>query len=116
MTRPWQCAAVAAGIVVGGGLAVAADPTGTKGESEVTRSGADAATGTARDTGAADCSHQVTGTVKKSDRTSGSVLIDLAGGEDLTLHLTPAEASQFQTGDQVVVSLGVRESGARGGR
>ena len=116
MTRPWRYAAMAAGIVVAGGLAVAADPTGTTGESEPVGSGADAATGTARDTGAGNYSHQVTGTVKKSDRTSGSVLIDLAGGEDLTLHLTPAEASQFQTGDQVVVSVGVRESRARSGR
>jgi hypothetical protein len=53
---------------------------------------------------------EITGTVKKSDRASGAVLIDLAGGDDLTLHLTPREAAKFRTGDQVTVSMDVRQS------
>jgi hypothetical protein len=62
-----------------------------------------------------DCSHKVSGTVKRLDRSSGTVSIDVAGGENLELKLPPGELSGFETGDQVVVSMGIRESRLGGG-
>jgi hypothetical protein len=66
--------------------------------------------------GAADplgnnCAHEMTGTVRKLDAAAGTVLVDVAGS-DMILRLPPSELAGFKEGDQVVVSLGVRESPA----
>jgi hypothetical protein len=57
-----------------------------------------------------DCSHQTTGTVKRVDKAAGSVSIDVAGADSVELRLPPDELAGFEEGDQVVVSLGIRES------
>ncbi len=57
---------------------------------------------------AGDCTHQMTGTVKRLDPAEGTVSVDVAGS-DLKLRLPANELAGFKEGDQVVVSLGVRE-------
>jgi hypothetical protein len=58
------------------------------------------------------CPHQMTGTVKQLDKTTGTVAIDVAGANSIEIHLPPNELAGFQEGDQVVVSMGLRESRA----
>jgi len=91
--------------------------TGTEGLGSRSPSGGAAATSSPGNTGdgattratSSGCSHQMTGTVKRIDKATGTVAIDVAGS-DLQLTLPPSELSGFENGDQVVVSLGLRES------
>jgi hypothetical protein len=91
--------------------------TGTEGLGNRSPSGGAAATSSPGNTGvgattgatSSGCSHQMTGTVKRIDKATGTVAIDVAGS-DLQLTLPPSELSGFENGDQVVVSLGLHES------
>jgi hypothetical protein len=108
---------IAAGVLVLGGIAGAEDrgtgtsglpgrsPSGPAGTSSPgsTGTGAAAALGT-------NCAHEMTGIVKRLDSAEGTVSVDVAGS-DLKLRLPPNELAGFKEGDQVVVSLGVREVG-----
>jgi hypothetical protein len=80
-------------------------PSGPAGTSSpgTTGTGATAALG-------ANCAHEMTGTVKKLDTAAGTVSVDVAGS-DLKLRLPPNALAGFEEGDQVVVSVGVREVG-----
>jgi hypothetical protein len=60
------------------------------------------------------CGHEVTGTVRRLDPAEGTLSVDVAGS-DMKLRLTPNELSGFKEGDQVIVSIGVREA-REGGR
>jgi hypothetical protein len=103
MRRIGTAAALAASVVMAAGIAA--------GEERVR--GDDAETGTAT-LGGPTCSHEVTGTVKELDRTTGTVAIDVPGSNDIELHLSPNELAKFKEGDRVVLSMGIRE--ARRGR
>jgi hypothetical protein len=62
-------------------------------------------------TSASDCSHSMRGTVKTVDKATGEVSIVVPGVDDeIAIHLPPSELSGFERGDQVVVSMGLRES------
>ena len=51
------------------------------------------------------------GTVKTVDKTTGEVQIAVPGIDDeIAIHLPPSELAGFERGDQVVVSMGLRES------
>jgi hypothetical protein len=56
-----------------------------------------------------DCTHQMTGTVKDLDKARGTLEIQIAGEEPLRIHLPTSEMSGFEEGDEVVVSMGVKE-------
>ena len=58
------------------------------------------------------CGHTMSGTVKQLDKTTGTVSIDVAGSNDVELRLPPGELAGFKEGDQVIVSMGIRESRA----
>ena len=105
MQRIGRGVAMVASVALAAGVALAGDRMGGVTERE--------ATGTAAVTGAG-CSHQMTGTVKELDETTGTVAIDVPGGNAIELHLAPNELAQFREGDQVVLSMGIRE--ARPGR
>jgi hypothetical protein len=79
----------------------ASDPAGT-GSPGTTGVGTPSALG-------ANCAHEMTGTVKRIDAAEGTVLVDVAGS-DLKLRLPPSQLAGFKEGDEVVVSLGVREA------
>src|SRR5262245_58296032 len=120
MTRIARSAALAAGLVGAAGLAVADErgtgteglpgrsPSGPAGTSSPGATG----TGTADALGGDNCAHEMTGTVRKLDAAAGTLSVDVAGGSGLTLRLPASELEGFKEGDQVVVSLGVRESRA----
>jgi hypothetical protein len=60
-----------------------------------------------------DCSHSMRGTVKTVDKATGEVSIAVPGIDDeIAIHLPPGEVSGFERGDEVVVSMGLRESRA----
>jgi hypothetical protein len=115
MIRFGRYMAVAACLALGSGAALAIDrstgdeglpgrsPSGPAGTSSpgTTGTGAPNALG-------ANCAHEMTGTVKALNAAEGTVSVDVAGS-DLKLRLPPSELSGFKEGDQVVVSLGVRE-------
>ena len=106
---------VAAALALTGGIAIAEDSTGTSGLPGRSPSGpAGTSSPGATGTGAAaalggNCAHEMTGTVKRLDPAEGTVSVDVAGS-DMKLRLPPNELNGFKEGDQVVVSLGVRES------
>ena len=110
--------ALAAGLAAAAGLAVAEErgrgPSGPAGSSSPGATGA----GSAEALAESNCEHEMIGTVKKLDAAAGTVSVDVAGGTDMTLRLPPNELAGFEEGDQVVVSVGVRESRATtpGGR
>jgi hypothetical protein len=120
MIRLARNLAVVAGLAAAGGLAVAQDRTtgneglpgrSPSGAAETSSPGA-TGTGAAAAVGDDDCAHQMTGTVTKLDAAAGTLSIDVAGGNGMTLRLPASELKGFEEGDQVVVSLGVRESRA----
>jgi hypothetical protein len=114
-----RCSTMVVGATLLAGAAMAQDGgTGTEGLGSRSPSGGGAATSSPGNTGAgattgatsSGCSHQMTGTVKRIDKATGTVSIDVAGAGDLQFTLPPSELSGFETGDQVVVSMGMRES------
>ena len=114
--RTWSAAIAGMALVVG--IAVAQDRgTGTDGPGGRSASAAAATsspgnTGVGATTGAtsAACSHQMTGTVKHLDKATGSMSIDVAGTGEMKLTLPPSELDGFENGDQVILSMGVREA------
>jgi hypothetical protein len=116
MKRIAARAAAVVGVVLAAGLASAEDRSkGTEGVPGRSPSGPTAATSEgAVPTGtvaAADeeCAHQMTGTVKDLDKARGTLEIQIAGEEPLRIHLPASEISGFDEGDEVVVSMGVKE-------
>ena len=118
MTRVGRWAAPAVGLAVAAGLAVAEDRgTGTEGlpgrspsgQAGTSSPGTFGVGGTASAT-AGECAHKMTGTVKQLDKSAGTVSIDVAGTENIELKLPPNELAGFEEGDQVVVSMGLREA------
>jgi hypothetical protein len=55
--------------------------------------------------------HQMTGTVTKIDKSDGDVTVD-AQGRELELHFPPSALTNIDKGDQVTVTLAIREAGA----
>jgi hypothetical protein len=106
MTAMGRILATTAGVAFATGLAMAADERmgGPEGGSPQRNSGS----GSAASGGS--CGHQMSGTVKNLDRTSGMLSIDVAGMDDLRIHLPSSELQSFKEGDQVVISLGIREA------
>jgi hypothetical protein len=117
MTRITRSVALVVGLVAAAGLAVAADERGNDtgglpgrrltGPAGTSAPGA-SAIGAADPLGANNCAHEMTGTVRKLDAAAGTVSVDVAG-RDMVLRLPPSELEGFKEGDEVVVSLGVRE-------
>jgi hypothetical protein len=110
---------MAAAVVLAlGGIAAAADDrgigtSGLPGRSPSTPVGTSspgAAGIGAADALGSNCAHEMTGTVKRLNAAEGTVSVDVAGS-DLVLRLPPNELSGFKEGDQIVVSVGVREVG-----
>ena len=59
----------------------------------------------------ADSQHAMRGTVKTVDKSTGEVQIVVPGIDDeISIHLPPGEISGFERGDQVVVSMELREA------
>jgi hypothetical protein len=115
MIRIGRYMVAAALLALGGGLARADDPgTGTSGLPGRSPSGpagtsSPGTTGTgAPEALGGNCAHEMTGTVKKLDTATGTVSVDVAGS-DMKLRLPPNELAGFKEGDQVIISLGVRE-------
>ncbi len=84
-------------------------PSGPAATSSPGTSGTGAVEGSASST--KSCPHLMTGTVTKLDKARGSLQIDVAGADQLELELSPEELAGFEQGDQVVVSMGVHETG-----
>jgi hypothetical protein len=114
MSRIGRYVAAAALLALGGTAAADDRGNGTSGLPGRSPSGpagtsSPGATGVgATDALGSNCAHEMTGTVKHLDAAGGTVSVDVAGS-DLQLRLPPSELSGFKEGDQVVVSLGVRE-------
>ena len=104
-----RCSTMVVGATFLAGTAMAQDSSPSGGAAATSSPGN---TGVGATTGATSsgCSHQMTGTVKRIDKAAGTVAIDVAGAGDLQFTLPPRELSGFETGDQVVVSMGMRES------
>ena len=118
MTPIARCVVVVAGAVLVAGVAIAEDRgTGTEGLPSRSPSG-QAGTSSPGATGAGSaaealggsCPHRIEGTVKKIDKSAGTVSIDVPGSDAVELHLPPGDLAGFEQGDQVVVSMGIRES------
>ncbi len=121
--RVWT--ATAASVALLAGLAVAQDRgRGTEGTGARSPSAGAGGTSSPGNTGvgaitgatAPGCEHQMTGTVKRLDKAAGTLSIDVAGTGEMQLTLPPSELEGFEQGDQVIVAVGVRGSGARGDR
>ena len=54
--------------------------------------------------------HEMTGTVSRLDKSAGTVTIDVPGSSDIELRVPPEEIAGFREGDQVVVSMDIRDS------
>ena len=118
MTAIGRWSGVAAALVLAAGVAVAQDrSSGTEGVPGRSPSG-QAGTSSPGPSGVggsaaampAECEHKVMGTVKHLDPATGTVSIDIKGADDIELKLPADELAGFEAGDQVVVSMGMRES------
>jgi hypothetical protein len=103
-----RCTTMVVGATLLAGAATAHDRSPSGGAAATSSPGN---TGVGATTGATSsgCSHQMTGTVKRIDKATGTVSIDVAGAGDIQFTLPQSELSGFENGDQVVVSMGIRE-------
>ena len=116
-----RCVTVVGAIVLAAAVASAQDrskgnegeggrsPSGPAGTSSMGPSGTGSTAAASASPG--DCQHAMRGTVKTVDKATGEVQITVPGVDDeIAIHLPPSELSGFERGDQVVVSMGLRES------
>jgi hypothetical protein len=61
-------------------------------------------------TSKATAEHEMTGRVSRLDKSAGTVTIDVPGSSDIELRLPPEDIAGFREGDEVVVSMGMREA------
>ena len=88
MTSISRWLVAAAGIVLAARTAVAGDSAASKATGE----------------------HEMTGRVSRLDKSAGTVTIDVPGSSDIELRLPPEDIAGFREGDEVVVSMGMREA------
>lgn len=80
-------------------------PSGPAGTASQGSTGTGSVAGATR----ATCEHQMTGRVSELDKARGTLAIEFAGDEDIRIHLPANELAGFEQGDEVVVSMGVKE-------
>jgi hypothetical protein len=109
--------ALAGGLLVAAAVAGAQDrttgneampgrsPSGPAGTASQGATGTGSVAGATRGT----CEHQMTGRVAALDKARGTMAIEFAGDEDLRIQLPASELAGFEQGDEVVVSMGVKE-------
>jgi len=104
MTPIGPCAVVS--IVLAAAMAVAEERTSAADPMP----GRTAGPTVSRKTTAEPREHEMTGTVSRLDKSAGTVTIDVPGSSDIELRLPPEEIAGFREGDQVVVSMDIRDS------